>query len=593
MIKRRRLIWQIYPSYLILVLLALLATGWYASHAMRSFYMSQVHKDLLHQARFLTPQLLPLVQPLDEAAVDRFCKQIVLDMATRLTVILSDGRVVGDSETDPQKMENHGDRPEIIEAMQGRTGTSLRLSGTLGQQMMYLAYPLEAGRVSGVVRVSLALTAIEQQLRTLQLRIITGGIVVAILASLVCLVISRRISRPIETMRQSAALFARGELSHRVMPPDTVELAGLAQAMNQMAQELEERIQAVVQQRNESEAVLSSMMEGVIALDTEERIMHHNAAAAKLLKGYADKLQGRSIQEVMRNRDLHHMVKTTLDRGEVSQGDVALYQAGEQILHAHCNPLFDAEGRRMGALLVMSDVTQLRRLETMRSDFAANVSHEIKTPLTAIQGFVETLCQGADVDPEEVKRFLGIIDKHVKRLTAIVDDLMQLARLEQGAEHPSLRLERVPVQSMLHSASQLCRPKAEEKSMTVDIVCDEALAMPIDADLMEQAVVNLLDNAIKYSPSESRIELAAQVERDQLRIWVKDEGIGIARKHLPRLFERFYRVDKARSRRMGGTGLGLAIVKHIVQAHNGQVAVESVQGKGSTFTITLPFAKAG
>jgi len=592
MIKRRRLIWQIYPSYLILVLLALLATGWYASHAMRSFYMSQVRKDLLHQARFLTPQFLPLVKPLDEAAVDRFCKQIVLDMATRLTVILPDGRVVGDSETDPQKMENHGNRPEIIEALQGRTGTSLRFSGTLGQQMMYLAYPLEegeTGRVSGVVRVSLALTAIEQQLRTLQLRIVLGGIIVALMASLVCLVISRRISRPIETMRQSAARFARGELSHRVMPPDTVELAGLAQAMNQMAQELEERIQAVVQQRNESEAVLSSMMEGVIALDSEERIMHHNAAAVKLLKGKAETLQGRSIQEVMRNRDLHHMVRTTLDRGEVSQGDVALYQAGEQILHAHCNPLFDADGRRMGALLVMSDVTQLRRLETMRSDFAANVSHEIKTPLTAIQGFVETLCQGSDVDPEEMKRFLGIIDKHAKRLSAIVDDLMQLARLEQGAEHPSLRLERVPVQSVLHSASQLCRPKAEEKTMIVDIICDEALAMPIDADLMEQAIVNLLDNAIKYSPPESRIELAAQVESDQLKIWVKDEGIGIARKHLPRLFERFYRVDKARSRRMGGTGLGLAIVKHIVQAHNGQVTVDSVQGKGSTFTITLPF----
>lgn len=592
MIKRRRLIWQIYPSYLMLVLLALLATIWYMSHAMRSFYMSQVRKDLLHQARFLTPQILPLLSPLDEQAADRFCKQIVLDMATRLTVILPDGRVVGDSETDPQKMENHGDRPEIIEAFQGGIGTSLRLSDTLGQQMMYLAYPLETDRVSGVVRVSLALTAIEQQLRTLQLRIVLGGIVVAVLASLVCLFISRRISRPIETMRQSAARFARGELSHRVVPPDTVELAGLAQAMNQMAQELEERIQAVVQQRNESEAVLSSMMEGVVALDAEERIMSHNAAAAQLLKGHAEKLQGRSIQEVMRNRDLHHMVKRTLEHGEVSRGDVALYQAGEQILHARCNPLFDADGRRMGALLVMSDVTQLRRLETMRSDFAANVSHEIKTPLTAIQGFVETLCQESDLDPGEVKRFLDIIDKHVKRLTAIVDDLMQLARIEQGAEQPYLKLERVPVQSILLSASQLCHPKAEEKSMRVEVVCDDALVMPIDADLMEQAIVNLIDNAVKYSPPDSRIELAAQVDGDRLTIRVKDEGIGIAKKHLPRLFERFYRVDKARSRRMGGTGLGLAIVKHIVQAHNGQVTVESVQGKGSTFTITIPLSSS-
>ena len=591
MIQRRRLIWQLYPSYLILVLLALLATGWYTSHAMRSFYMSQVRKDLLHQARFLTPQFLPLVTPLDAAAVDRFCKQVVLDMATRLTVILPDGTVVGDSETDPKKMENHGDRLEIIEALKGNTGTAMRFSDTLGQHMMYLAYPLGTENVSAVVRVSLALTAIEQRLRALQFRIALGGVVVAILASLVCLVISRRISRPIETMRQSAARFARGELSHRLMPPETAELAGLAQAMNQMAQELEERIQAVVQQRNESEAVLSSMVEGVVALDGEERILHHNAAAAKLLKGHADVLQGRSIQEVMRNRDLHEMVRSTLDHGEVSQGDVALYQAGEQILQAHCTPLADPDGHRMGALLVLSDVTQLRRLETVRSDFAANVSHEIKTPLTAIQGFVETLSQGSDVDPAEAKRFLEIIDKHVKRLTAIVDDLMQLARLEQGAEHqPLLRLERVPIQSILHAANQRCCPQAKEKSMTVDIVCDDTLAMAIDADLIEQAIVNLLDNAIKYSPSDRRIELAARADADRLQISVKDEGIGIAKKHLPRLFERFYRVDKARSRRMGGTGLGLAIVKHIVQVHNGQVTVESVQGKGSTFTIFLPLA---
>ena len=589
MIQRRRLIWQLYPSYLILVLLALLATGWYTSHAMRSFYMSQVRKDLLHQVRFLTPQFLPLVTPLDAAAVDRFCKQVVLDMATRLTVILPDGTVVGDSETDPKKMENHGDRLEIIEALKGNTGTAMRFSDTLGQHMMYLAYPLGTENVLGVVRVSLALTAIDQRLRALQFRIALGGVVVAILASLVCLVISRRISRPIETMRQSAARFARGELSHRVMPPETAELAGLAQAMNLMAQELEERIQAVVQQRNESEAVLSSMVEGVVALDGEERILHHNAAAAKLLKGHADVLQGRSIQEVMRNRDLHEMVRSTLDHGEVSQGDVALYQAGEQILQAHCTPLADPDGHRMGALLVLSDVTQLRRLETVRSDFAANVSHEIKTPLTAIQGFVETLSQGSDVNPAEAKRFLEIIDKHVKRLTAIVDDLMQLARLEQGPEHqPLLRLERVPIQSILHAANQRCCAQAKEKSMTVDIVCDHALAMAIDADLIEQAIVNLLDNAIKYSPSDRRIELAARADADRLQISVKDEGIGIAKKHLPRLFERFYRVDKARSRHMGGTGLGLAIVKHIVQVHNGQVAVESVQGKGSTFTIFLP-----
>jgi two-component system phosphate regulon sensor histidine kinase PhoR len=224
----------------------------------------------------------------------------------------------------------------------------------------------------------------------------------------------------------------------------------------------------------------------------------------------------------------------------------------------------------------------------MRTDFAANVSHEIKTPLTAIQGFVETLAQGAVTDPDEVHRFLGIIDKHVQRLTAIVDDLMQLARLEQGDETRQLRLEETSVAKLLGTAAQLCRPPAEAKAMGIDVRCDPSLSTRLDAELMEQAVVNLLDNAIKYSPEKSRITLTAEAAAEEIRIAVADEGIGVAPAHLPRLFERFYRVDKSRSRRLGGTGLGLAIVKHIVQAHGGQVTVASTQGKGSIFTIHLP-----
>lgn len=592
MIKRRPLVRQLYPSYLLLVLIALSATGWFASRAMRAFYMSQIRQDLLHQSRFLAPQILPLLTPLNAKAVDQFCKQIVLDVPTRLTVVLPDGTVVGDSETDPLRMENHADRPEIIQALKTDIGTSFRFSGTLRQQMVYLALAMGKNPVRGVLRVSIALTAIEQQLNALQLKIILGGFVIAILASAVCLIISRRISRPIEIMRQSATRFARGELSHRLIPPETEELAGLAQAMNQMAHELEQRMQAIVRQRNESEAVLSSMVEGVIALDSEERILHLNTAAARLLEARSEQLQGRSIQEVARNRELHHMVRATLAQGTVNQGDVTLFQQGEQILNAHCTPLLDADGRRMGALLVMNDVTQLRRLETMRTDFAANVSHEIKTPLTAIQGFVETLCQGTVVDPEEIKRFLQIIHKHVKRLAAIVDDLMQLARLEQSDEGLRLRLETGPIKMVLQTAAQLCSSRADEKQIHIDIQCKDDLTAHIDEDLMEQAAVNLLDNAIKYSPAGSRISVTAHLTEQEILIRFQDEGIGIASRHLPRLFERFYRVDKSRSRREGGTGLGLAIVKHIVQTHGGQVGVESIRGKGSNFTIHLPRSPA-
>jgi two-component system phosphate regulon sensor histidine kinase PhoR len=470
----------------------------------------------------------------------------------------------------------------------GRIGIAFRFSATINRQMMYVALPLGEPPERFVARLALPLTAIEEHLSTLRVRLSAGAVGIAVLAALLSLMISRRITRPIEAMRRGAARFAAGELTHRLPAPGTRELAGLAQAMNQMALELEQRMQAILRQRNESEAVLSSMVEGVVALDPDEHILHLNSAAVRLLGTDEKQLQGRSIQEVVRNRELHDMIRTTLDQGVATQADVTLYRPGEQILNTRCTPLFDSDGRRMGALLVANDVTQLRRLETMRTDFAANVSHEIKTPLTAIQGFVETLVQGAVTDPDEVQRFLGIIDKHVQRLTAIVDDLMQLARLEQGDETRQLRLEETPIAKVLGTAAQMCRPPAEAKSMDIEVRCDPSLSTRLDAELMEQAVFNLLDNAIKYSPEKSRITLTAEAAAEEIRIAVADEGIGVAPAHLSRLFERFYRVDQSRSRRLGGTGLGLAIVKHIVQAHGGQVTVASTQGKGSVFTIHLP-----
>lgn len=585
---RRRLVWQLYPSYLILVLVAVIATGWYATRAMRLFYMTQIRQELLHQTTLLIPHLHPLLAPLQPEALDELCKRLGRDLPSRFTVVLPDGSVVADSEADPAMMENHGSRAEIIQAREGQVGTAVRFSETIRRHMMYLAVPLVQGGQNGTLRMAIALTAIEEQLRALQLRIAAGGLVIVVLASLVSLWISRRISRPIEQMRRSASLFAAGELTHRLVPPDTVELASLANAMNQMAGELAQRIQNVVRQRNETEAVLASMVEGVVALDPQERILHLNEAAARLLDAAPEALQGRTIQEVVRNRELHRMVRETLSRGETGDRDITLHQASERVLSTRCTPLLDAVGHRMGALLVMNDVTQLRRLETMRSDFAANVSHEIKTPLTAIQGFVETLAQGSVDDPKEAQRFLEIIQKHVQRLVVIIDDLMQLACLERGGQMDRAQLRAIDIKALLSTAVQLCQPQAEEKQIAVEVTCPEGLVARMDGPLVEQAVVNLLDNAIKYSPGNSRVTVWAEASERQIRIYFKDQGIGIARKHLPRLFERFYRVDKARSRRVGGTGLGLAIVKHIVQAHGGQVTVESEQGQGSVFTITIP-----
>ncbi|MGB9439868.1 MAG: ATP-binding protein, partial [Desulfobacterales bacterium] len=409
-----------------------------------------------------------------------------------------------------------------------------------------------------------------------------------LLAAGISLLISRRISRPIEEMKKGADHFAEGDLSLRLTAPDSEELASLAEALNQMAAQLDRRIKTIVSQRNELETVLASMLEGVVAIDNEERIININAAAAGFFDCKPEECPGRNLQEVIRNSALQHFVHKSISNKVPKEDDISLYHNGEKTLHLQSSPLLDANKVSIGTLVVFNDVTHLRRLENMRRDFVANVSHEIKTPLTAIKGFVETLRLG-DVDkPEEIERFLGIIQRHVDRLSSIVEDLLSLSRIEQEDEGKTLKLEEGYVKDVFQSALQICHSKAEEKKININLICEEQLVSCFDSSLLEQAVVNLLDNAIKYSEPNSTIHLEGNLKDAEVKIIVEDRGIGIAKKHQPRLFERFYRVDKARSRNLGGTGLGLAIVKHIAQAHGGNVTVESTLGAGSVFTIHLP-----
>jgi two-component system phosphate regulon sensor histidine kinase PhoR len=587
--RKKRLIWQLFPSYLLITVLSVLAVSWYASSSLRHFFIDQTAADLRIRAVLVEKQITAYLTPLDAAAVDAVCKEIGKNSATRMTVILPDGQVVGDSRETPRKMDNHAERPEIATALKGRTGMSRRYSKTLKQKMMYVAIPLQQGNTTyGVIRASLPTTSIDRELRLIQIKIALGGLLIALIAAGISLLISRRISRPIEEMKKGADHFADGDLTHRLAAPDSEELASLAEALNQMAAQLDRRIKTIVSQHNELETVLASMLEGVIAVDNEERIINMNAAAVEFFDCDPEKYQGRDLQEVIRNSALQQFVRRAISSKVPKEDDIGLYHNGEKTLHLQSSPLLDANKDPIGTLVVFNDVTQLRRLENMRRDFVANVSHEIKTPLTAIKGFVETLHQGSVDNPEEARRFLGIIQKHVDRLSSIVEDLLDLSRIEQEDEGKTVNLEEGNIGQVFRSVLQLCRPKAEEKNITVTIVGDDRISARFDSSLLEQAMVNLLDNAIKYSEPESVIRLKAQRNGSEIKISVEDQGIGIAKKHLPRLFERFYRVDKARSRKMGGTGLGLAIVKHIAQAHGGNVTVDSTLGKGSTFTIHLP-----
>ena len=591
MAKKKRLLWQLYPTYLLIIVISLVAATWFASRTLKQFYLEQNALDLEARAHIFEVQISEYLTPMDEKSVDQLCKKIGQRATTRLTIILPSGKVIGDSTKDPATMDNHVDRPEIIEALRGQVGVSIRYSRTLQKDMMYVGIPLKKdSHIIGVVRTSVPLTPIDEALKNIEVKIAMGGLLIAILAAILSLLVSRRISRPIEEIKKGAEGFARGNFDQRLPVSSSEELGSLSETMNQMAIELQERINSMREQRNELEAVLSSMDEGVIALDKEERVISINNAAAQMFETNPSSAQGRSIQEVVRNLDVQKFVKDALSGEEPVERDIALYSDGERILNGHSTVLRDAGGSRMGVLIVLNDVTRLRRLENVRRDFVANVSHEIKTPITAIKGFVETLHDGAMKNSKDAERFLVIVQKHVDRLDAIIEDLLSLSRIEQEAEREEIVLEEAHIKEVLLTAIQLCQVKAAPRNISLELSCSEDLMAKINPPLLEQAVLNLLDNAIKYSDAESRVQVEARKADSEILIRVRDQGCGIDKKHLSRLFERFYRVDKARSRKMGGTGLGLAIVKHITQAHGGHVTVESAPGKGSTFTLHLPIS---
>jgi two-component system phosphate regulon sensor histidine kinase PhoR len=589
--KRKKLIWRIFPYFLLVIVLSLVAVSWYASRSMKQFYLDHLARDLEERGRLLERDTRDMLVGREYDAIKMMCKDLGGRVSNRITVILPDGVVVGDSEEDPSVMDNHKGRPEIRKALGGQVGSSIRFSRTLKKDMMYVAMPvLLENEVIGVLRTSLPVVSIRNALGVVYGRIALGGFVVVILTAFISLWMASRISRPLQAMRQGAERFARGELQHKLPLQGAEELTGLADAMNQMARQLDDRIRTIISQRNEQETILSSMMEGILAVDTKERLLTMNQAAANLLGVALEESEGRSIQEVVRNTDLQRFVGKVLFNSEPVEDDIVLYNGDEKYIQVHGTILRDSKGQSIGGLVVMNDVTRLRRLENVRREFVANVSHELKTPITAIQGFVETLLDGAVGDPKDARRFLKIMQKQVDRLNAIIEDLLSLSRIEKQAEKGEIVLKRGRVRDVMEAAIQICEVKSESKKIGINLICPADLYLKINALLLEQAVTNLIDNAIKYSDEGSTIQLEVIRGDMEVIIHVRDRGCGIEKEHLTRIFERFYSVNKGKNGKLNGTGLGLAIVKHVAQAHGGYASAESTPGEGSIFSIHLPIA---
>lgn len=631
--RRRKILWQIFPSFLIITLLSLTAVTWYSTTFFKSFFLNNTEKDLTIRAQLLKREFISRYPYFNENIddIDKLCKEIGQSTGSRVTIVLPSGQVVGDSIADIKTMENHKHRYEIALALKDRKGVSIRKSDTLGDNMMYIAIPvIKDNIILSIVRVAISVSSIEDQIRSIQKNILLALLITIITAAGASLLVARRITRPIEEMKSGASHFASGNLTTKLPIPDSEELFQLALTMNQMAKSLDEKMKTLENRSMELEAIHSSMKEGVIAVDPDEKIITANHAAAAMFGYPSGMIKGRNIHEISRHYELQRLIQKALSDPEPVEEDIVITQSDDHIYNVHSTALCNSSGERLGTLIIFHDITRIRKLEIMHKDFAANVSHELKTPLTSIKGFVETLQHliednGADQESKLAKelKFLKIIEKNVDRLIALINDLLSLSRVERD-EGVLVHLEQHDIVQIIQSAVDACIPISTARNIKIEYGAKKNLTVLVDPILMEQAIVNLLDNAIKYSSSGSKVVITCEQEshpadkaaqyidkdngaapkksqppisRDNqtneehnqhIVVSIIDYGSGIGKEHLPRIFQRFYRADKSRSREIGGTGLGLAIVKHIVRYHKGEISVSSTLGKGSTFKIALP-----
>ncbi|MBN1918762.1 MAG: HAMP domain-containing protein [Verrucomicrobia bacterium] len=585
----KRFFCRVYFSLVALVVVTAVVVGVLVSRRIEADALHETGQALRSRAELLADMALQAFakggDPTLQARVATLGRQI----NTRLTVMDKNGAVVADSESDPGTMDNHGRRAEVLAARQQGVGLHVRYSDTLHTRMMYLALAVEEGNVLyGFVRTSLPLTAVQERLRRVRLVVLLGGLIGAGAAAVIGVFVARRVTEPLRAMTRVAKAIAAGDYTQRahVQTPD--EIGQLAAALDRMSSQLRERMERITADRNEVLAILASMVEGVVAVDRHERVVHMNAAAGEILGTTPDASTGRHVWEVTRLPGVNETIAAALKTAAGVTTEATL--TADRVVEMQAAPLRDAEGALSGAVVVLHDVTRLRQLETVRRDFVANVSHELKTPLTAIQGLVETLLDDESMDDATRRRFLTKLQDQAHRLAALTADLLVLSRVESRDTALELKPSdvRQPIDEAVHQFGALSEHKKVKLAVTLP---DRPVVVLCEPNAVRQLIENLLDNAIKFTPEGGRVEVRLTAEGDEAVLEVADTGIGIEPRDQARIFERFYRVDKARSRELGGTGLGLSIVKHIAEAHGGRVTVESAPGLGSTFRVRFTLAQ--
>ena len=586
----RKLFWKLALTFLALLLSVLLAADFLAERTLRNSYDAEGYKELqdLSRALLLQPLRLSTIPPQtpEDIAALRDWMNRAATAGARVTVISSEGTVLADSSSDAATMESHAQRPEVVQALQSGEGRSTRYSVSLKRPFMYYAKREEQpGGKPLLIRLALPTDGIDDALGKFRTRLWLSLLLILLLAGAISLLISRSFTDRIERLREFSRRVAEGDF--RPLPSDGKgdSLEALGSSLNQTAERLDRTIRTLTEERNLSSAILGSMVEGVAVVNGAERLVFANPGFAEILGLDVPPVAGSSLLEIVRQRELIDAVRRVLAGEPRVESEIITGTLRQHFFAATVASV--RAGETSGAVIVLHDITALRKLERIRRDFVANVSHEFRTPLTAIQGFSETLIAGAINDPNNRDRFLAIILDHSRRLARLTEDLLRLS--EMDAERLELEIRRVGVAQLVESCYETAQRRATEKGLYLSLQLPPSMPdVAGDTRRLQEVLQNLLDNAIQYTLPGGKIILSAETKSDEVILTVSDTGIGIPQADQPRIFERFYRVDAARSREAGGTGLGLSIAKHLIEAHGGRLWVESEIGLGSKFHFSVP-----
>lgn len=574
---------KLIASYVVLIVFMILFMGIYSIVGTQNIYHRDYQESMVKQAQ-LVSSLLP-----EDQEYQRFADEYSDQLGLRITVVDRQGTVLADSSYE-EPLENHFKRPEVQKALNGQVGVDTRYSKTAHLYYLYVAVPVQNGELA--LRLAKPAVDIEQTVGQIVAVALFGILLCAVFAIVMSVVFGRRIIRPLDQLNDAVNEVAQGNYGKKIYLNGTGQVATLAQSFNVMNRILEFNVNQLEEQNVKLSSMLNSMTEGVVAVDTKFRLILTNPAAHEMFGLPQPKgLIGKNIYGLLRNEEFYLLLEEVSESGRSRSRELEWQvPGGSRMLRLNAAPFFRQSGEPYGVLFVVEDVTQIRRLEQMRTDFVSNVSHELKTPLTSIIGFVDTLKAGAVEDADTARHFLDIIGIESNRLYRLLQDILTLSSIESADQ--DVNVSPVALGEIARQVDQLLRPKAGDKQLAFEIRVEDNLPpFACNRDRISQMLINIIENAVKYTEHGSVIT-TIEKRGDSLKICVSDTGIGIPADQLDRVFERFYRVDKGRSRSMGGTGLGLSIVKHIVLLYQGSVSVSSEVGKGSEFTILLPYHRA-